>query len=232
MSLASTPAPSVLAGIKLALKPHAPFAAMSEHDLDRIVRASQIALLRAGRSHPLAGRGPARELLRHPPRHGPRRAPGRDRRRRCVVGALVRRDVPARCAARPARRHQRLPRDAGHVLPRDPGRGVRRPHQRVAGVPGLLHPPPRSPPRPVARQPAGRIRGHRDRAARFRHTPRDASCARRRSPAARRRSSARHCGRWRTGGSARCRSSTATRGRWESSPGRTSSGAWCCRSDR
>jgi CBS domain-containing protein len=42
VSPASTPAPSVLAGIKLALKPHAPFAAMSEHDLDRIVRASQL----------------------------------------------------------------------------------------------------------------------------------------------------------------------------------------------
>jgi len=34
------PAPSVLAGMRQALKPHAPFAAMSEGDLDRIVRAS------------------------------------------------------------------------------------------------------------------------------------------------------------------------------------------------
>jgi CBS domain-containing protein len=37
-----TPAPSVLAGLKHALKPHAPFAAMSEGDLDRIVRASKL----------------------------------------------------------------------------------------------------------------------------------------------------------------------------------------------
>ena len=37
-----TPAPSILAGLKLALKPHAPFAAMREGDLDRIVRASQL----------------------------------------------------------------------------------------------------------------------------------------------------------------------------------------------
>ena len=36
------PAPSVLAGLKQALKPHAPFAAMSEGDLDRIVRASTL----------------------------------------------------------------------------------------------------------------------------------------------------------------------------------------------
>jgi CBS domain-containing protein len=42
MTQASTPAPSVLAGLKVALKPHAPFSAMSEHDLDRIVRASQL----------------------------------------------------------------------------------------------------------------------------------------------------------------------------------------------
>lgn len=42
MSHAPTPAPSVLAGLKLALKPHAPFAAMTEHDLDRVVRASQL----------------------------------------------------------------------------------------------------------------------------------------------------------------------------------------------
>ena len=37
-----TPAPSVIAGLKQALKPHAPFAAMSEGDLDRIVRASEL----------------------------------------------------------------------------------------------------------------------------------------------------------------------------------------------
>lgn len=37
-----TPAPSVIAGLKQALKPHAPFAAMSEGDLDRIVRASKL----------------------------------------------------------------------------------------------------------------------------------------------------------------------------------------------
>jgi len=36
------PAPSVLAGMRQALKPHAPFAAMNEGDLDRIVRASQL----------------------------------------------------------------------------------------------------------------------------------------------------------------------------------------------
>ena len=37
-----TPAPSILAGLKQALKPHAPFAAMSEGDLDRIVRTSEL----------------------------------------------------------------------------------------------------------------------------------------------------------------------------------------------
>ena len=42
MPHAPTPAPSVLAGLKQALKPHAPFAAMSERDLDRIVRASRL----------------------------------------------------------------------------------------------------------------------------------------------------------------------------------------------
>jgi len=36
------PAPSILASLKQALKPHAPFAAMSEADLDRVVRASQL----------------------------------------------------------------------------------------------------------------------------------------------------------------------------------------------
>ena len=42
MPHAPTPAPSVLAGLKQALKPHAPFSAMPEGDLDRVVRASQI----------------------------------------------------------------------------------------------------------------------------------------------------------------------------------------------
>ena len=42
MPHAPTPAPSVLAGLKQALKPHAPFAAMNEGDLDRIVRASRL----------------------------------------------------------------------------------------------------------------------------------------------------------------------------------------------
>ena len=42
MPHAPTPAPSVLAGLKQALKPHAPFAAMSERDLDHIVRASRL----------------------------------------------------------------------------------------------------------------------------------------------------------------------------------------------
>ena len=37
-----TPAPSVLAGLKQALLPHAPFAAMSGGDLDRLVRASRL----------------------------------------------------------------------------------------------------------------------------------------------------------------------------------------------
>ncbi len=37
-----SPAPSVLAGLKQALRPHAPFAAMAEADLDRIVRASRL----------------------------------------------------------------------------------------------------------------------------------------------------------------------------------------------
>ena len=37
-----TPAPSILAGLKSDLKPHAPFASMSDAHLDRIVRASQV----------------------------------------------------------------------------------------------------------------------------------------------------------------------------------------------
>ncbi|MEO8675146.1 MAG: DUF294 nucleotidyltransferase-like domain-containing protein [Casimicrobiaceae bacterium] len=40
--MAPVPAPSVLAGLKQALKPHAPFAAMAERDLDRLVRASRL----------------------------------------------------------------------------------------------------------------------------------------------------------------------------------------------
>ncbi len=43
-----TPAPSVLAGLKQALRPHAPFAAMSESDLERIVRASRLRYFASG----------------------------------------------------------------------------------------------------------------------------------------------------------------------------------------
>jgi len=42
LSQPSVPAPSVIAGLKQALKPHAPFSAMSEGDLDRVVRASRL----------------------------------------------------------------------------------------------------------------------------------------------------------------------------------------------
>lgn len=42
------PAPSLIAGLKQVLKPHAPFAAMSEHDLDLIVRSAQLAYFAPG----------------------------------------------------------------------------------------------------------------------------------------------------------------------------------------
>ncbi len=42
MVAGSSPAASVLAGLKQALRPHAPFAAMAEADLDRVVRAGQL----------------------------------------------------------------------------------------------------------------------------------------------------------------------------------------------
>ena len=74
MPHAPTPAPSVLAGLKQALKPHAPFAAMSERDLDRIVRASRLQYFAPGEIDPGAGRRTARALLRHSPGRRPRRA--------------------------------------------------------------------------------------------------------------------------------------------------------------
>ena len=42
MPPAPIPAPSVIAGLKFALRPHAPFAAMADADLERVVRAAQI----------------------------------------------------------------------------------------------------------------------------------------------------------------------------------------------
>jgi CBS domain-containing protein len=42
------PAPSVIAGLRQALKPHAPFAAMSEHDLDLVVRSAQLSYFAPG----------------------------------------------------------------------------------------------------------------------------------------------------------------------------------------
>lgn len=42
MTVDPVPAPAILAGLKLALRPHAPFAAMSDEDLDRIVRTSRL----------------------------------------------------------------------------------------------------------------------------------------------------------------------------------------------
>ena len=122
-----TPAPSVLAGLKQALKPH------------RAVRGDE-----RGRPRPPRPRArgcatsrPARRSCAGAP-SGPRIATSSGRAPSAVngraasavggraVGALRRRDVSAGCAARAARRHQRLPRDAGHLLPRVPDRGVRR----------------------------------------------------------------------------------------------------------
>ena len=48
MAPLSTPAPSVLAGLRQALKPHPPFAAMHERDFDRLVRASRLAYFAPG----------------------------------------------------------------------------------------------------------------------------------------------------------------------------------------
>jgi CBS domain-containing protein len=44
----ASPSPSVLAGVRQALLPHAPFASMSEADLDRLVRASTVRYYAAG----------------------------------------------------------------------------------------------------------------------------------------------------------------------------------------
>ncbi len=48
MSNPPIPAPSVIAGLKFALRPHAPFAAMGDADLERVVRASQIRYFEPG----------------------------------------------------------------------------------------------------------------------------------------------------------------------------------------
>ena len=48
MSHPPIPAPSVIAGLKFALRPHAPFAAMGDADLERVVRASQIRYFEPG----------------------------------------------------------------------------------------------------------------------------------------------------------------------------------------
>ncbi|MEO8306108.1 MAG: DUF294 nucleotidyltransferase-like domain-containing protein [Betaproteobacteria bacterium] len=58
MSPSTTPAPSVLAGLKQALRPHAPFSAMQDADLDRIVRASRLTYFAPGESilAPTSGR--------------------------------------------------------------------------------------------------------------------------------------------------------------------------------
>ena len=48
MPQAPIPAPSVIAGLKFALRPHAPFAAMNDADLERVVRAAQIRYFEPG----------------------------------------------------------------------------------------------------------------------------------------------------------------------------------------
>ncbi len=48
MPPAPIPAPSVVAGLKFALRPHAPFAAMADADLERVVRAAQIRYFEPG----------------------------------------------------------------------------------------------------------------------------------------------------------------------------------------
>ena len=51
-----SPAPTVIGGLVHALRPHAPFSAMDDADVVRLVRAARLALLRAGRDDPRAGR--------------------------------------------------------------------------------------------------------------------------------------------------------------------------------
>ena len=145
------PAPSVLAGMRQALKPHAPFAAMSEGDLDRIVRASQLRYFAPGEIDPCAGGRAARALLRDPAGHRPRRA-ARARaapRPRCGSSPPAKCFRWARCIARRGVTSvYRATQDTFCLA--FPGRRLRRADRDLAGLPGLLHAPARAPARPVA----------------------------------------------------------------------------------
>ena len=145
------PAPSVLAGVKLALKPHAPFSAMSERDLERIVRASQLRYFAPGETilAPASERPAHCYVIRQGTVRGERPGGSGDARRHCgscppgemfPLGALL--------ARRGVTSVYRATQDtfclAFPVAVFDALIG------RVAGLPGLLHAPARAPARPVA----------------------------------------------------------------------------------
>ncbi len=184
---------------------------MSEGDLDRIVRASRTALLRPRRDHPRAGGRAARRTATSSAR-APSAASGpglRRPRRRCGSSP------PARCS-RWARCSRGAASPASTARPQDtfclafPDRGLRRADRVLAGLPGLLHAPPRAPARPVAHPAAGGVRGDADRAARAGDAAGRAAAAGADHLRARRAARRRARRRWRSTGSARCRSSTPT----------------------
>ncbi len=160
------PAPSVLAGMRQALKPHAPFAAMNEGDLDRIVRASQLKYFAPGEIilAPAAERPAHCYVIRQGTVRGERPGAGGtavalwelSAGEMFPLGALIgRRGVTSIYRATQDTFCLKFP-----VAVFDAMIGA------VAGLPGLLHAPARAPARPVADSTAVGVRGHRHGAAR------------------------------------------------------------------
>ena len=88
----SVPAPTILAGLKQVLRPHVPFGAMEDGDLDRIVRTARLRYFAPGETilHPSAERPPHCYIVKQGIVRGERpggpamgRASGNSRRARC-----------------------------------------------------------------------------------------------------------------------------------------------------
>ena len=225
-----SPAPTVIGGLVHALRPHAPFSAMDEGDVVRLVRAARLAYFAPGDTilAPGASRPDSCYVIKQGAVRGERPGAAGDAAglwelsagEMFPLGALL---------GRP-RRDVGLSRGTGHVLPRVSRGGVRRAGGAVGAVPRLLHASARLPPRRAARRRAGGVSRRPDDAAGHEFAAVGPPALGARDGHAGCRASRRRCGRWRTAGSVRCPSSTRRGGPSGSSRGRTSSDASCFRS--
>ena len=143
MSSSHRPASSGLSELATALRPHAPFSAMAEGDLERVVQASRVERFAAGDTilAPGVHRPEHCYVIRQGGVRGERQGTAGPEGGLWELSAGEMFPLGALLGA--TRRDVGLPRGTGHVLPRVHRCRVRRAHREIPAVSRFLHASPR-----------------------------------------------------------------------------------------